>query len=99
MTAIAPANPAFGNGQTVAVTTASGNVTLPVASQQVIFTNLGTNPAYVAMPPTQRAATAADACIPPGGQVTYTKLQDTVAISMISTGGNTSVHVMPAEGF
>jgi hypothetical protein len=96
---IQPANPSYGNGQVASVTTASGNVTLAAPSKQVLFTNLGANPAFVCMSPTARAATTADACIPPGAMVTYTKFYDQLVISMISTGGATSVHVIPAEGF
>src|SRR6185503_721491 len=99
MTAKQPAAPAFGNGQVIAVTTTSANVTIPGLNKQIVFANLGSNPAYVCMSPTPRAATTADAVIPANAMVTYTKFQDVSQISLISTGGATSVHLIPAEGF
>lgn len=96
---IQPANPSFGNGQIVAVTTTSAAFTLTAKSKQIIATNLGSNPAYIRMTPTSAAATTADMLIPQGAQVTFTKDYDTVAGTIISTGGTTSVHIMPAEGF
>jgi len=99
MSILARANPSYGSGQVIAVTTTSQNVTLPVKSKQVIFTNLGTNPAYVRMTPAAVAATTADAIVPVGAPVVYTKGEDITTISIVSTGGTATVHVMPAEGF
>ena len=99
MTFLAPASPAYGSGQVAAVTTASAQFTLANPTKQVIFTNLGANPAYVRMTPTVAAATTADAVIPPGSMVAYTKDEKVLAITLISTGGSTNVHVMPVEGF
>lgn len=99
MTAPQPAAPAFGNGQVIAVTTTSANVTLQGLNKQITFCNLGSNPAFVCMSPTPRAATTADACIPANQSMTYTKFQDVAQISIISTGGATSVHLIPVEGF
>lgn len=96
---VQPANPSYGSGQVIAVTTGSQNVNVPTPSKQIQFTNLGANPAFVRMTPAGAAATTADAVIPPGSIVVYTKFADVAQISIVSTGGATSVHLIPVEGF
>jgi len=100
MTVKAPAFPAFGSGQVVALTTTASPVTLKAKTKQVMFTNLdATNAAYVRMVGDAVAATNADAIIPAGKSVVYSKFEDTVAISIVAAAGTPSVHVMPCEGF
>lgn len=99
MSAMQPACPSYGYGQIVAVTTTSGAFTLTAPSKQLIVSNLGTNPLFVRITPKGGAATTADMCVPANNQVTITKDYDTLVGAVISTGGTTSMHVIPAEGF
>lgn len=99
MSAHQPANPAYGLGQTVAVATTSTAFTLAAPSKQVIVTNTGANPIYVRITPAGGAATTADMIVLPSQQVILTKFADTLAGAMIATGGASTAHIIPAEGF
>jgi hypothetical protein len=98
MTALAPINPAYAQGQTVAAGAVSAQATVNTESKQLCITNLGSNVAYIRVGSGVFAATTADMPILAGSQVSITKGDGDNKIAYISADG-TSLHVIPGEGF
>lgn len=98
MTIKAPINPAYGNGQLLVVGAVATSAALGAKTKQVMFLNTGPQTAYVRMTPGPAvAASQVDAVLPVNIPVVYTKFEDILAISLVSTGDST-IHVMPCEG-
>lgn len=97
MTILAPIQPAYTQGQTVAAGAVSAQITVNAESKQLCITNLGANVAYVRTGSGSFTATTADMPILAGSQVSISKGQED-KLAYISVDG-TSLHVIPGEGF
>lgn len=98
MSVLAPINPAYTQGQTVAAGAVAASVSVNKSAKQIAVTNLGDNIAYIRTGTGTIAATTADMPILPGTQVTLTKGDNQETFSYISAAG-TSLHVIPGEGW
>jgi hypothetical protein len=95
---IAPFNPAYNSGQTVAPGAAAASISVNPVSKNVCLTNLGANVCYVRLSDVAISATVADYPVPPGMQVIITKQDGHSILSHISAAG-TTLHVMTGEGW
>jgi len=98
MSVLAPINPAYTQGQTVAAAAVAASVSVNKAAKQIAVTNLGNNVAYVRTGTGAIAAATSDMPVLPGTQVTLTKGDNQETFSYISAAG-TTLHVIPGEGW
>lgn len=91
--------PSYGSAQTVAPGAATASITIGKGSKSLCLTNLGTFACYVRVTTGASSATIADYALNAGAQVSISKSQDADTVSYIAPAGNTSLHVMPGEGF
>lgn len=99
MTVLATFNPRYGSGQTVSPGAASASVSVGSGQKTLCITSLNAVQCYVRVGDSSAVATAADYPIPPGGQVTITKNQDSDYVAYIAPAGGGSLHIMTGEGF
>jgi hypothetical protein len=91
--------PAYGQGATMALTTASSALNIGLGSKTVKLTNTGANACYVRFGFTGQTATAADCLILAGSQIELSKDQDHNQIAALSAAATTNLHIIPGEGF
>ena len=91
-------SPSFGNGQTIAVTTSSASAAIGVASDELVLTNLTSEPVYVRTGDSAAVATAADYCVGDKGQITIRKLRSHTHVAVLTAAGTSDLHVIPGEG-
>ena len=99
MTVLATFNPSYGTGQIVSPGATSAAVSIGAGEKTVCLTNLADVICYVRVGGSAVVATTADYPVPPGGQVTITKGQDSNYLAHIAPAGGGSLHVMTGEGF
>lgn len=101
MSIFAPFFPAYGSGQSEAVTATPGDITgLPAQSKSLCLTNTGTQTVYVrvAAGDSTENATSADYPVPANTQVIISK-GDQTRISHVAPGGvGSTLHVIAGEG-
>jgi len=101
----APFFPSYGRGVTLAMSTTSASVTVPVlGAKQLLVTNLATNHAYFRVTQVASTATTADCAL---GSTTGTHASlcvsipndvASVVVSAIMTTGTGNLHIIPGEG-
>lgn len=101
MAIFAPFFPAYGTGQSEAVTAVAGDITgLLAVSKSLCLTNTGTQTIYVRVTDgaDTTAASAADHPVPPNTQQIISKGEQTRIAHIAPGGAGSTLHVICGEG-